>query len=156
MQINSKTNGIRELIQAFERSPEIFTRHMKLAVNQNLRDVQTEAKQNHRFTARTGMLERAIQTKDADENLSGSVYLDTNIAKYANIVHEGAKPHVITPTNRVSLRWATGGGFKFAKKVMHPGTAKDQFVYEALENKQSSIQQRYVDAVSKARSEVGL
>lgn len=156
MQINSATNGIHELIQAFERSPEVFTKHVKLALNQNLRDIQVEAKQIHRFIARTGMLEKAIQTKDADQNLSGSVYLDTNIAKYANFVHGGTKRHLITPTNRTSLRWATGGGFKFAKKVMHPGTKSDEFIYQALENKQASIQQRYSDAVNKARIEVGL
>ncbi|WP_378955381.1 hypothetical protein [Pelosinus sp. sgz500959] len=156
MRITSTTNGIRELIQAFERSPNVFAKHIKLALNQNLGDVQNEAKQNHRFTARSGMLERSIQTKDADNNLSGSVYLDLNIAKYGKWVHDGTPRHLITPTNRTSLRWATGGGFKFAKKVMHPGTKPDEFLYQALERKEGSIQQRYVDAIFKARNEVGL
>lgn len=158
MQINSQTNGIRELVQAFDRAPEIFTKHTKLALNQNLRDVQEEARNNHRFTARTGMLERAIETQITDESniLSGKVFLNTSIAKYAPLVHQGTRAHLITPTNRVSLRWATGGGFKFSRRVMHPGTAPDQFVYQALENKQTSIQQRYGDAITKARLEVGL
>ena len=156
MEINSNTNGIRELTQAFERYPDVFTRHMKLALNQNLREVQVEAKQNHRFISRNGNLEKAIVTKDADNSLSGGVYLDLGISRYANWVHEGTRPHQITPVNRKSLRWATGGGFKFAKKVMHPGTKPDQFVYQALERKESSIMQRYGDALNKARLEVGL
>lgn len=79
-----------------------------------------------------------------------------SVAKYANWVHDGTRPHLITPTNRVSLRWATGGGFKYAKKVMHPGTKPDQFLYQAVEKKKDSLMERYGDALNKARLEVGL
>ena len=56
-------------------------------------------------------------------------------------VHAGTPAHVIRPHFKKILRFVPqgGNGFIFARKVVHPGTAPDPFLYEALQNNVSNI-----------------
>nr|NSL49576.1 hypothetical protein [Dendrosporobacter quercicolus DSM 1736] len=106
---------------------------MVLALGKSAREVQTLARAKHRFRSRTGMLEKSVDYQVDREAMSAAVYLDEGAATYAPWVHDGTDPHWILPRAKKALRWTKGGKFVFAKKVWHPGTKPDKFLYEAGE-----------------------
>lgn len=125
---------------------EIFERRFRQAIKESVSTVAEYAGDHHRFIARTGNLERSITPEVM--GLRGVIYLDDKLAPYGPMVHEGTRPHVILPKNRKVLRWADGGEFIFARKVQHPGTKPDQFLYQALdanENRIMEIFDRYAE-----------
>lgn len=53
---------------------------------------------------------------------------------YAASVHEGSRPHGITPKRARMLRWPGPAGDVFARRVSHPGTRRgNPFLRDALE-----------------------
>lgn len=116
---------------------KILRRMVRLAIKDSTLSVAEYAGDHHRFISRTGNLERAIQTKVTDDR--GIVYLDENIANYAQAIHQGARPRVIVPRNRMALRWVDGSNFVFAKRVKWPGIRPDPFLYQALEAREGQV-----------------
>lgn len=55
----------------------------------------------------------------------------TNV-DYAEMVHDGTRPHVIRPTRKQALKFTIGGQVVFAKVVHHPGTRARPFLDRAL------------------------
>jgi hypothetical protein len=53
--------------------------------------VQTRARQNHRYTSRTGALSRSVAASVLDSGLTGVVDLRDEIAEYGKYIHEGFK-----------------------------------------------------------------
>ena len=100
-------------------SRAIFEKRIRQAVKASTIDVRETAQEQHRFTSRTGNLEKAI-----DYQISNSG------------MHKGTPAHVINPRFKKVLRFVPrgGNGFVFARRVFHPGTAPDPFLYDALEN----------------------
>lgn len=118
----------------------IFDERIRQAVKASAIEVQDEAQTHHNYTSRTGNLPRAVDMRMTSE-YSAMVYINGDIAPYGPFVHEGTKAHTIAPKRRKYLRWVpTGGnGFVFAKSAHHPGTKKDPFLYEALNDKRTDI-----------------
>ena len=56
---------------------------------------------------------------------------DLRRAPHAVFVHWGTQAHDITPNERKALRWPSGGGFRFAKRVWHPGYKGDAYLVTA-------------------------
>lgn len=79
--------------------------------------------------AKTGALERSI----FKQRIQGGWELghDLQVAPHARFVHDGARPHVILPNKRKSLRWPVAGGFAFARRVDHPGYKGDAWLDRA-------------------------
>ncbi len=170
--------------QAADKAPGVVLKNMRLAMLVSCRDVQRDARAKHLFRSRTGALEAAIDmnvTEGGDNGIEGSVYIDDSKAPYGKYVHPGTKPHIIRPKNKRALRWAdsveTGGkeisrriymnlrtegyqsdkvGFRFAKEVHHPGTKKDEFVYEAGERNRQHINDVFNRYADRAIKEAGL
>lgn len=55
-------------------------------------------------------------------------------AKYARMVHDGTRPHVIRPKRKKALRfyWKRKGTYVITKRVMHPGTRPRPWLWRAL------------------------
>jgi hypothetical protein len=55
-------------------------------------------------------------------------------AKYAQMVHDGTRPHVIRPRRKQALRflWKKKGRWVVFKKVNHPGTRGRPWLWRAL------------------------
>lgn len=54
---------------------------------------------------------------------------EEHVRGYAIIVHNGSKPHPITPRSpRQSLRFRVGGRMVHVSRVNHPGTQPDRFL----------------------------
>lgn len=98
--------------------------------------VETRAKQNlsgRMVNVRTGNLRSSGRAETAvrGATLVGSVIFD---APYALAVHNGQKPHEITPTRPGGvLAWQAPGGMRFARRVRHPGTRGRPFLKDALD-----------------------
>lgn len=82
----------------------------------------------------TSLLRNSIQPLPLTGNfLGGSLEAPVEAgAPYALPVEEGSRPHVIEPRHRRALRWPVEGGFRFARRVHHPGTAAQPFMEPAL------------------------
>lgn len=83
--------------------------------------VQQEARKTHRFRSRTGRLENSVQTLIDPSNISGEVYLESDIADYGLYVTEG-----------------------------HGSWSGDKFLDESLNKKEPEIVDRLTNAVERA------
>lgn len=132
-------------------SLEIFNRRIQQAVKASTILVRASAQEQHRYATKTGNLEKATDYRITDSGMQGVVFLDSNVAKYAPFVHEGTAAHLIRPKNKTILRFVPrgGNGFIFARKVFHPGTKADPFLYDALRRNIENITDifaRYTDS----------
>lgn len=121
-------------------SSEIFKERLRQALKESASEVQEQARSHHRHIERTGRLERAIDDIYPSP-FSTVVYIDDKKAKYGKWVHEGYQEFDIYPKRKKWLRWKTPQGYAFAKKVHHPGWAKDQFLYDAFKAKRDEIRE---------------
>lgn len=84
---------------------------------------------SHRKYSRTGFLVRSIFKR---RFVGGwQIGHDEQLAPYARFVIKGARPHVIRPKVKRALRWPVPGGFRFAKRVRHPGYKGDDYIRRA-------------------------
>lgn len=143
-----------KLVKAFEAFPEETTKQLRSGLKIAVRDIQEYASDHHNYTSRSGILEReGIVTKV--EGTVGTVMLNPSVP-YAQYVHEGTRRHKIRIKKKRSLRWPAGDGFRFAKSINHPGTAPDQFLYEAAAAQEKHIQEVLSKSVDEALRKAGL
>lgn len=70
---------------------------------------------------------------NVDRGIGGAVGTVGYRADHAMAVHEGARPHVITPRDpRGTLVFRANGRLIFTKRVNHPGNRPNPWLYEAL------------------------
>jgi hypothetical protein len=145
-----------------------------------LRTVARDAKLHHRFTTRSGKLERAVRYEVGQSGLEGRAFLDKGVAPYAAPVHEGSKPHVIKAITRKALYfvkagrgvmvplhphkvpgWMVRSGFvgngktsniTWSQKgyVDHPGTKPDKFLFQAFDRQRQTYRTLLRDSVMRA------
>lgn len=134
---------------------EVFEKRLRQAIRASAREVQEEAQRTHRFTSKSGQLERAIDVRMISDK-TAEVYIDNDVAYYGPFVHEGTRAHYIFPKEKQSLRWVPSGGngFVFAKRVFHRPKEGDRFLYEALDNSHEVINNLFSKAVGVALDDV--
>lgn len=137
-------------------SRAIFEKRIRQAVKASTIDVRETAQEQHRFTSRTGNLEKAIDYQISNSGMQGVIFLDIDVAKYGPFVHEGTPAHVINPRFKKVLRFVPrgGNGFVFARRVFHPGTKSDPFLYEALERKRGDVFSIFAKATNTALKDI--
>lgn len=135
-----------KLVRAFEGAPDKTREKLREAVKTTARDIKALASAEHRYTSRSGTLERegiAYQT----DGLQATVFLDSKAVPYGRYLHEGTKAHVIEPRNRRVLRWPVGEDFAFAKRVRVSGIKPDPFLYNAAEEEAPAFERRLAAAL---------
>ena len=134
---------------------EIFEKRLRQAIRASAREVQEEAQRTHRFTSKSGQLERAIDVRMIGDK-AAEVYIDNDVAYYGPFVHEGTRAHEIFPKGKQVLRWVPSGGngFVFAKRVCHRGTKPDPFLYDALDNSREAVHDIFSKAVNVSLGEI--
>lgn len=144
------------LLQALDAAPRKTVRQMRLALREAMADVQKQAKEQHRFKARTGRLERSVNTRVADA-ATGVVFLNENTAPYAPFVHRGTRAHIIEPRKKKLLRWVNRRGqWRSSYLVHHPGTKPDPFLHEAANSQRGKINAIFAKRAALALFEAGL
>jgi hypothetical protein len=119
--------------------------------------VAAEAKRNHGYTDRTGLLTNSIARDQVQGSFDGqnlSVTVSAG-APYAAYVELGTRPHKIRPRYRKALRWPVEGGFAFARSVNHPGTDPQLFLFRATEVKFAEVQEALRDATALSFANAG-
>lgn len=133
---------------------DAFNKRLRLAVREATVLVRGKAQEDHDYTSHSGELEKSVETRFIDNGLTGEAYLDTNIASYASFVHEGTPEHDIFAVNKRSLRWFEGNDAIFAKSVRHPGYKGDPFLYDALKNNKTRIDEIFAKHTGRAVSDI--
>lgn len=93
--------------------------------------VMNEAKR--RCPVKSGRLKGSIRIQPMAGGPAGFYVRVGTDVEYAAAVHNGTKPHVITPTNANVLHFQIGGEDVYAMSVHHPGTRGQPFLTDALE-----------------------
>lgn len=114
-------------------------KELRVAMKISVRDVQEEARENHKFISRTGQAEGSIHTRvnGSGSHVEGTVFTALPHAVYQ---HEGTSAHTIVPRSKKVLRWTDGGQ---AKRSQVSGIKKDPFIYNALEKERPAIVSRF-------------
>ena len=123
-----------KLQQLLTNPQQVLKQETKKALNDALDLIYQEAKIKHRFKSRTGNLENAIYkmiNSSTVNEVSGEIGIDDRKAPYGKFVHNGTKPHIIMARKAKFLAFMIGNRLVFAKKVNHPGTKPDEFIYNA-------------------------
>lgn len=134
--------NIDQVLADIEGIHAMVTDGVAEAVDISLRDVQERARQEHSWISRTGQAEQSIDTASThgDMKASGTVFTTLPHAIY---LHTGTKPHVIVPKRKKALRFVKNGAFIFARRVHHPGTKGDTYIYDAMDAETSAIVARF-------------
>ncbi len=127
MSLTLRLSNVDEVLGAFLRFPDEIANFVRPAMKEAMVLVATRASLTHRYTTRSAMLDRSIQTDVDQSGFSGRVYLEPGIANYGVYIHEGFKS------------WAP-----------------DKFLNEALEFHESDVVTLLEDAVNAALTSVGL
>ena len=96
---------------------------------------------------RTGLLSRSISMQFGSDNISARVFADASISPYAGFVVAGTKRHDIFPSERKALRWATSGGFAFAKHVTIPARRPNSFIRRTWREYRKAFTRKLLDSM---------
>ncbi len=161
MQINYEPKGFNELRNALRAYPDIARPHIRTAF-QDLGKILLQRKiltTKAAVPQKTGRLREAIKYLHADT--WGLLFVDTRMAPYASFVHEGTRPHLITPRVKHALAFdwirrryvttRTGRrrhekkdfGRMVVKSVKHPGTKSRPFMEIIGELARPEIETRF-------------
>jgi hypothetical protein len=138
---------VSSLTQALERLMPELDRAFEGAMAESMDIVAQEAA--IRAPLVTGELVLSINAAPVTGTLSAGTLLGTVSSSLPRAlwVEEGTKAHVILPRKKKALRWASNGtgaeGWRFAKKVNHPGTKAKPFLKPALASKREAIESKF-------------
>jgi hypothetical protein len=123
--------GLQELKEALEYFEADLNMGARRAVVAAITEGENQARSNHRFESRTGLLERTIYSEITSEIPGEPEGEFVAPAPYASHVNYGTKPHPITPRHADMLKWQDDEGWHFHMEVNHPGTQPDPFMTDA-------------------------
>lgn len=155
MQPSLRFEGLDRLVDAVRVAPGAVREVLDVSVLEAGGLIASRAQLEHNFRTKSGMLERSVSVQQTGP-AQAVVFLDRNVAPYAAMVHEGTRAHIIAPTRRKALRWSSRGAFFFARRVSHPGTKPDQFLYKAADKERGAVQARIQAGIDSAIQEAGL
>lgn len=135
-----------KLVRAFEKAPDETREKLRQVVKTTARDIRAQAAAEHRYTSRSGMLERE-GTAYRTDGLRAEIYLDEEAVKYARYIHEGKRPHIVEPRNKNVLRRVKDDDFEFGKRFFVRGTKPDPFLYNAAEKEAPVFERRLAAAL---------
>lgn len=113
--------------------------------------VNVEAGAKTRAPVDQGRLQNSIAHEVARDGLSGRA--GTNV-EYAPDVEFGTAPHVILPKNKKALAFGPKGAKTVVKRVNHPGTRAQPYLFPAFEEERPKFLRRLADALDDAHREV--
>lgn len=147
MKIRIKTD-FDKLARAFEKAPQATRDMVRKQLKIAAEGIKDRASTEHRYKSRSGELERKGIATMVEDNVA-VISLSPRVP-YGIYVHEGTKPHIILPRQKKILRWSDGeGNYFFSRKVNHPGTKPDPFLYDAAKVETPLIQSRFEGALEK-------
>lgn len=120
-----------KLVRAFEATPLKTREEIRQVVRSTARNIHARASNVHRYTSRSGLLEREGVAFRVD-GMDAVVFLSEAVP-YGRYLHEGTGSHVVEARNRRAPRFALGDGFVFARRVRVSGIKADPFLYNSAD-----------------------
>lgn len=149
MQLSIDIKGLDEVMSRLDRITPGAQKQLRQAMGDAVSYIQTSAREHHKFITRSEEAERSIKTtiRSGRDSLVGTVGTTRKITIF---LHQGTPRHKIVPKRKLALRWTAGGDFVFAKRVNHPGTDKDPFLFDAARREQRRVITRFERAIARA------
>lgn len=91
MGLTLEVRNVEEVVGAFLKFPDEISNYVRPAMKEAMVLIATRASTTHRYTTRSAMLDRSIQTDVDQSGFTGRVFLDTGVATYGPYIHEGFK-----------------------------------------------------------------
>lgn len=142
-------------IKALSDFPDEVGRGSRLVLKAGVRDIQDRARREHQYTSRSGNLDGSIRGEVS--GLSARIFLDTRIAKYGPMQHQGTgfygpRGHAyrVEPKRGTHLRWVSGGRFVFSRGVTIIGIRPDPFLFRAADAEAPKIAEKFDAMIAKA------
>lgn len=162
---NVVIKNLDKVRRAFELSPAVVRRNMRLALAVSLDDIADDARAGHKFTSRSTHLENHIESK-VIRNWPPLGRVQVNPAvDYAAYVHEGTGiygpyhqriPPIIAKNGR-ALRFMIGGNAIFRKSTRgSDGYKGDAFLYDAADRQRANINATFEMYMNRAIKGAGL
>lgn len=142
-----KVEGLDEVRQALKDAPAELVKALRIEWGIIGKEIQKEARLNHKYTTRSGNLDRSVSYRTEPNAKGLTMFLNRGVAPYGAAVHDGSRPHTIRPKTKKAL---SNGTELFGKRVNHPGTTADPFLLDAVKNALPFIKDRIVAAYRKA------
>ena len=126
--ITVHTRELDKFVAKIDKYPTQATNKVREAVKTSTFNVENYAKNNltNNGSVDTGLLRNSINSKVS--TFEGIVSTNT---KYAKIVEDGSKPHIIRAKRKKALYWK--GASHPVKQVNHPGTKGKPYMKPALD-----------------------
>lgn len=131
MPIKLSIQGATATVGTLKTLPGIEPRVIQLLSQAAYDDAQRGAGRHNRTGALLQSLYNRQHFAAGANGTARAVGHDPNRAPHALYVNLGTVPHKIRPKDKRALRWASGGKFRFAKVVNHPGYRGDAYIINA-------------------------
>lgn len=134
----------------FQKLPKQLDKNLRTALAMSAQEAADEAKANHAYKDRSHELTNSIEPDGPHGTFfGGDLHATVSAgAPYALYVEKGTRPHEIRPRFRKWLRFPIEGGFRFAKRVRHPGTKPTNFIANAVNKSLATLESEHApDAV---------
>lgn len=143
VEIKVTITGLDDFAEGIKMAPQETVKELSTAINKSILVIHNQALREAPVNKQTGggNLRQNIKSRMVSR-LIGEV---ASLAPYSVFVHEGTSPHVIVPVNKRVLANVRTGQI-FGKRVNHPGTKANPFLYRALERSANKIEQILGDA----------
>lgn len=145
MEIRLELKNLKELKAAFEKAPAIATEEYARALERSARKIEGDAKRNAPVNKQAGggTLRQLISSRMQGKT---SAVVESK-ASYSAYVDQGTRPHTINVINKKVLANRRTGQI-FGRVVKHPGTRKQPFFTDTVENNQSFVNNEFLSALN--------
>lgn len=82
---------VQRVLTAMLKAPEAFTKEVRVEMKREMTAIQEDARLHHRFTTRSGNLDRSVSTRVTRSGFSGKTFLNDRLAKYGKFIHNGTR-----------------------------------------------------------------
>lgn len=150
----------KRVLAALLKAPEIFTREIRVEMKKEMTAIQRDARANHRYTSRSGNLDRSIDTEVSGSGFSGRVFLNERVAKYGKYVHSGTgiygpRRRMIKPVSKKFLKFTGQDGRDvFAREVK--GQRPDPFLFRAFDRRRRILTANINKALQRGFQKAGV
>lgn len=134
-----------EQVRSFERLREKLKEGALRILDETAKNTAQWVKHTTKFKSRTGELLKSVR---ASRPSTFHRFVVAG-AKHAGWVENGTRPHPIAAKNGKFLRFQQNGSWRYARRVMHPGTKPAHFMKEVADKMRPLFAQamkRMIDA----------
>lgn len=140
-------HNYEEIQELFKRAPAKVMSGIHQAIQRSIMIIERNTKREAPVNKGSGggTLRQSIRSSMRGKAV-GEVTVD---AMYAVFVHEGTRPHIITPTRMKALANVREGKF-FGRLVRHPGTAANPFLERAVQKSEGDVNREFDKIIDNA------